>query len=209
MTRAKICGLSTPETVAVAVAHGAAWIGFVTYPKSPRHVTPAQAGDLMAPVRGRVRTVSVLVDPDDALLGAVLREARPDLIQLHGRETPARAAAIRAMGVGVIKAIGVSVAGDAAAARAFAGAADLILFDAKPPPGAALPGGNGVGYDPAILRGADPGLPWLLSGGLDAANVAAAVAASGAEAVDVSSGVESAPGLKDGARIAAFLAALA
>ncbi len=208
MIQAKICGLSEPETVAVAVERGATWIGFVTFPKSPRHVTPERAGELARPVRSRVKTVSVLVDPDDMAVQRVLMALKPDFIQLHGAESPERAAAIRSRGVGVIKAIPVSAAQDALAAQAFRGAADMILFDAKPPPGAALPGGNGVGYDPAILRGVDPGLPWMLSGGLTPANVAAAVTASGAGAVDVSSGVERAPGLKDAQRIADFLAAL-
>ena len=209
MIQAKICGLSEPETVAVAVERGATWVGFVTFPKSPRHVTPERAGELARPVRSRVKTVSVLVDPDDMAVQRVLMALKPDFIQLHGAERPERAAAIRSRGVGVIKAIPVSAGQDAIAAQAYRGAADMILFDAKPPPGAALPGGNGVGYDPAILRGVDPGLPWMLSGGLTPANVAAAVTASGAGAVDVSSGVERAPGLKDAQRIADFLAALA
>lgn len=209
MIRTKICGLSDPETVAVAVDRGAAWIGFVTFPRSPRHVTPERAGELARAVRSRVRTVSVLVDPDDMLVQRVLMGLKPDFIQLHGDETPERAAAIRARGVGIIKAIAVSSTADALAAQAFRSCADMILFDAKPPPGAALPGGNGVGYDPAILHGVDPGLPWMLSGGLTPETVAGAAAAAGATAVDVSSGVERAPGLKDAQRIADFLAALA
>jgi phosphoribosylanthranilate isomerase len=209
MIQTKICGLSTPETVAIAVDHGATWIGFVTYPKSPRHVTPERAGELARPVRSRVKTVSVLVNPDDMAVRRVLMALKPDFIQLHGDETPERAAAIRARGVGIIKAIAVSSTADALAAQAYRSCADMILFDAKPPAGADLPGGNGVGYDPAILRGVDPGLPWMLSGGLTPQTVKAAAAAAGAAAVDVSSGVERAPGLKDGQRIADFLAALA
>lgn len=208
MIRTKICGLSTPDSVAAAVDHGASWIGFVTFPKSPRHVTPERAGELARPVRDRVRTVSVLVDPDDMLIQRVLMALKPDFIQLHGAETPDRAAAIRARDVGIIKAMPVSTRADALDAQAFREAADMILFDAKPPAGAILPGGNGIGYDPAILHGVDPGLPWMLSGGLTPGTVAGAVAASGAAAVDVSSGVERAPGLKDARRIADFLAAL-
>lgn len=208
MIQTKICGLSSPDMVSVAAEHGATWIGFVTFPKSPRHVTPERAGELARPVRDRVRTVSVLVDPDDMLIQRVLMALKPDFIQLHGAETPDRAAAIRARGVGIIKAMPVSTRADALAAQAFRDAADMILFDAKPPAGAILPGGNGIGYDPAILHGVDPGLPWMLSGGLTPETVAGAVAASGAAAVDVSSGVERAPGLKDAQRIADFLAAL-
>jgi phosphoribosylanthranilate isomerase len=156
-----------------------------------------------------VKTVSVLVNPDDMAVRRVLMALKPDFIQLHGDETPERAAAIRALGVGVIKAVPVASRDDAIVAQTYRDAADMILFDARPPAGADLPGGNGVGYDPAILRGVDPGLPWMLSGGLTPETVKAAVLAAGAAAVDVSSGVERAPGLKDGQRIADFLAALA
>ena len=208
MIQTKICGLSSPDMVSVAAEHGATWIGFVTFPKSPRHVTPERAGELARPVRGRHKLVRVLFDPDALQIQRVLMALKPDFIQLHGAETPERAAAIRARGVGIIKAMPVSTRADALAAQAFREAADMILFDAKPPAGAILPGGNGIGYDPAILHGVDPGLPWMLSGGLTPETVAGAVAASGAAAVDVSSGVEQAPGLKDARRIADFLAAL-
>ncbi|MCJ2058385.1 phosphoribosylanthranilate isomerase [Methylobacterium sp. J-048] len=207
--RVKICGLSTPEALDTALTAGADWIGLVHFPRSPRHVDFEKASRLSAQARGRVERVVLLVDPDDALVRAAVESMDPDLIQLHGRESPDRVAAIRALaGRPVMKAIGVATPTDLEAIPAYAAVADRILLDAKPPPGAALPGGNGQRFDWAIL--ADAVLPagTMLSGGLDAGNVAEALNRTGLGAVDVSSGVESAPGLKDPDKIAAFVAAV-
>jgi phosphoribosylanthranilate isomerase len=203
----KICGLN--DDAAVAAAADADFAGFVFFPRSPRHVGLDQAAALAAALPARVRRVAVTVDADDAALDAIVATLAPDFVQLHGRETPARAAAIRArFGRGAIKALAIADRADLDAATAYAGAVDWLLFDAKPPARAdALPGGNAVSFDWTMLAGRRFALPWFLSGGLDAGNVAAAIAASGAAAVDVSSGVESAPGRKDPARIAAFLRA--
>lgn len=207
MIEAKICGLSDRAGVEAALAGDARYLGFIFFPKSPRNVTPAQAGALAALARGRADTVAVTVDADDAQLGAIAEAMRPDWLQLHGAETPARVAAARRFaGKGVIKAIGVARADDLAGLDAYT-TADAFLFDAKAPATSAHPGGNGAAFDWRILSGRTFPRPWFLSGGLDAANLAEAVRESGADAVDVSSGVESAPGVKDAARIAAFLAA--
>jgi phosphoribosylanthranilate isomerase len=208
-TRIKICGLSTEATLNAALEAGADWIGLVHFPRSPRHVALPRAAALSARARGRAERVILLVDPDDALLAAAVDAADPDLIQLHGRESPARVAAIRARtGRPVMKALGIATPADLAALPAYAAVVDRILLDAKAPPGAALPGGNGRRFDWEILRGT--GLPrgTMLSGGLDADNVAEALARTGLGAVDVSSGVESSPGTKDPDRIAAFVAAV-
>jgi phosphoribosylanthranilate isomerase len=203
----KICGLADPE--AIAAASGADFAGFVFFPRSPRHVEPETAGRLAAALPRAVRRVAVTVDASDEALAAIVEHLAPDLVQLHGREDAARAAEVgRRFGVGTIKAMAVSAPEDLDRAADFAGAVDWLLFDARPPSRPdALPGGNATSFDWTILAGRRLPLPWLLSGGLDAGNVAAAVAASGARAVDVSSGVESAPGRKDPARIAAFLRA--
>lgn len=203
----KICGLNAPA--AVDAAAGADFGGFIFFPRSPRHVEPGTAGALAARLPARVKRVAVVVDADDDALDAIVAGLKPDLIQLHGKETPARAREIRArLGLGTIKALSVSEPADLDATAVFADAVDWLLFDAKPPKRPdALPGGNAVSFDWKILAGRRFAQPWLLSGGLDAGNVAAAIATSGATAVDVSSGVESAPGRKDPARIAAFIAA--
>jgi len=208
MVAAKICGLTTPEAVAAAAAGGAAAVGFVLFPPSPRHLALPQAQALVAAVPAAVLAVAVLVDPDDALLDAATR-AGVGALQLHGAESPARVAEARAKtGLPVWKGVGVASAGDVAAAIAAYGAvADRLLLDARAPPGAALPGGNGLSFDPAILRGAALPAGWILSGGLTAATVAAAARGSGATMVDVSSGVEQAPGVKSLEMIAAFLEA--
>lgn len=204
----KICGLSTPETLDAAIAAGAEWVGFVRFPRSPRHVELDAAGALSAQARGRARRVVLLVDPDDDALAAAVGAIDPELIQLHGRESPERVAAIRAAtGRPVMKALGIAVRDDLDRVPAYAGVADRILLDAKPAPGAALPGGNGEPFDWAILDGAALPPGTMLSGGLTAENVAAALARTGLAAVDVSSGVESAPGVKDPEKIAAFVAA--
>ena len=206
--RVKICGLSTPATLDVALKAGADWIGLVHFLRSPRHVDFAQASRLSAQARGRAHRVILLVDPDDTLVRAAVEAVDPDLIQLHGRESPERVAAIRALaGRPVMKAIGVATRADLAPIAAYADVADRILLDAKPAPDAALPGGNGHRFDWTILEGADLPDGTMLSGGLDAGNVRDALARTGLGAVDVSSGVESAPGQKDPDKIAAFLAA--
>ena len=203
----KICGLRTPETLDAAVHAGADWVGFVSFPNSPRHVSLDEARGLSHHLAKRAKAVALLVDPDDAALESVIEAVAPDFIQLHGKETPERVLAIKArFGVPVIKAVGVSDAADITSARAFS-AADWILLDAKPPKGATLPGGNGVAFDWTLLFGLDLGKPFMVSGGLDPSNVGEAIRLSQAAGVDVSSGVERAPGLKDEAKIAAFVAA--
>jgi phosphoribosylanthranilate isomerase len=203
----KICGINTPEAAAAAATSDFA--GFVFFPRSPRHVSPEQAGAIAAALPATVRRVAVTVDADDALIGAIVAELRPDLIQLHGQEPPQRASDLTArFGLGTIKALAIAEPADLDAAQAYAGSVDWLLFDAKPPARAgALPGGNAASFDWRMLAGRTMPRPWFLSGGLDADNVRAAIAQSGARAVDVSSGVEASPGRKDPARIAAFLRA--
>jgi len=209
MAQSKICGLSTPEAVARALEGGAAYIGFIFFPKSPRNITADAAARLANPVRGRANVVAVTVDASDADLDTIVQTLKPDLIQLHGRETPNRAADIRARtGVGVVRAISVSDASDIDAAAAFDGAADHLMFDTKAPVNAELPGGNGASFDWTLLNGRRFSRPWFLAGGLDPWNVEDAVRASGAPLVDVSSGVERGPGLKDPDLISAFLNAV-
>ena len=207
-TRVKICGLSTESTLAAALEAGADWIGLVHFPRSPRHVALTRAAALSNLARGRAERVVLLVDPDDALVAAAVEAVDPDMIQLHGRESPARVAEIRhRTGRPVMKALGIATRADLAGLPAYAAVADRVLLDAKAPPDAALPGGNGRRFDWEILRGAALPPGTMLSGGLDAGNVAEALARTGLEAVDVSSGVESAPGTKDVDKIAAFVAA--
>lgn len=206
-TTTKICGLSTPEAVAAAVVHGASHVGFVFFPGSPRDLMPDQAGALATPEH--VGRIGVFVDPDDAMLDHAVRSARLTGVQLHGDEPPARVAAIRArLGLEVWKAVPVRTRADLGAAHTYRGAADRILYDAKTPKGT-LPGGMGLRFDWALLDGFAHPLPWALSGGIDAGNVAEAVGVTGARLVDVSSGVERAPGVKDVDKIAAFLQATA
>ena len=206
---AKICGLSTPDTLDAAIAGGAHHVGFVFFAASPRHVSFERAAELAARVPGRVGRVGVFVDPDDELLTRAIEAGRLDAVQLH-KTTPDRAAAVRTrFSRETWAAVAVKTRADLDAAHGYAGAVDRILYDAKTPEGSALPGGMGVRFDWSLLAGFRHPLPWLLSGGLDPANVAEAVRVTGAVAVDVSSGVESAPGVKDAAKIAAFLAAVA
>jgi phosphoribosylanthranilate isomerase len=208
-TRAKICGLTTAPAVAAALAGGASHLGFAVFPKSPRDIAPEQAEILARPARGKARVVVLLVNPDDALVDRVTETLRPDLIQLHGGETPARTGAIAARaGVGVIKVLPVSEARDLDAAAAYDGLVDHLMVDAKPPKDADRPGGHGVAFDWTLLAGRRFQRPWLLAGGLNPWNVGEAIAASGAPIVDVSSGVERGPGLKDPALISAFLDAV-
>lgn len=204
----KICGLGTEATLDAALEAGADLVGFVHFPRSPRHVTLEQGRDLARRARGRAERVVLLVDPDDALLAAAIDALDPDLIQLHGKESPQRVAEIRARtGRPVMKAVGIATAGDLALLPDYASVADRLLLDAKPPPGADLPGGNGRSFDWDILRDAVLPAGTMLSGGLDAGNVGLALARTGLSAVDVSSGVELRPGEKDPTRIAAFVAA--
>ena len=206
---AKICGLSTPETLDAAIRGGASHVGFVFFPPSPRHLNRERAAQLAARVPGHVRRVGVFVDPDDATIEAATAAGQLDILQLHNASA-ARAVAIKAKtGLEIWVAVAVKARRDLDAACTFAGAADRILYDAKTPPGAALPGGMGVRFDWTLLQGFRHPLPWALSGGLDPLNVTEAIGATGAMLVDVSSGVESAPGIKDVAKIAAFLDAVA
>lgn len=203
---AKICGLSTPEALDAAIAGGASHVGFVFFPPSPRNVSFDQARALIARVPAHVGTVGVFVDPDEALLGAALATGI-QAVQLH-KTAPDRAAAIRAR-VPVWAAVAVKTRADLDQAAGYRGAADRILYDAKTPDSAALPGGMGLRFDWKLLENLPQPLPWALSGGLDADNVREAVGVTGARLVDISSGVESAPGVKDVAKIAAFLQAVA
>lgn len=207
---AKICGLSTPETVEAAFDGGAAFLGFVFFAKSPRNLTPEAAARLVEPVRGRgVKTVAVTVDPDDALVDRLMATMRPDLIQVHGQETPSRVREIAGRaGVGVIKALSVSSPADVDQATFFDGVAEHLMFDARPVEGSALPGGTGARFDWGLLSGRRFSRPHFLAGGLDPWNVAEAITVSGTPLVDVSSGVERGPGLKDPALITAFLDAV-
>jgi phosphoribosylanthranilate isomerase len=203
----KICGLSTAPTLDAALDAGADMVGFVFFEKSPRHLQLDRAKALAARVDGRARIAVLTVDASNEALRAIIDAVAPDFLQLHGRETPARVADLkRLFGLPAIKAIGVSAAGDLAAAQSYIDIADRLLFDAKAPKDARHPGGNGVAFDWRLLAGLDLSQPWLLSGGLDAGNVAEAIAITGARGVDVSSGVESAPGQKDIGRIRAFIA---
>jgi phosphoribosylanthranilate isomerase len=204
----KICGVNTPDALAAAAEAGADFVGFVFFPPSPRAVTPAEAGALSRGLAGGPRRVGLFVDPDDDSLAATLAAVPLDLIQLHGSETPARVAAVRArFGVAVMKAIGIGDAADVATIPDYAAVSDRLLLDAKPAPGAALPGGNAHPFEWRLLSGVTVGRPWLLAGGLTPGNVAGAIAASGAPGVDVSSGVEAARGVKDAGLIRQFVGA--
>ncbi|OYY78649.1 MAG: N-(5'-phosphoribosyl)anthranilate isomerase [Sphingomonas sp. 28-62-20] len=205
----KICGLSTAETLDAAVANGAAYIGLLFYPPSPRYVALGQAEALAMRVPDHVGRVGVFVDPDDALVDAAIAAGKLTDLQLH-KVTPERAAALRARtGLSIWAAVAVRARTDLDAARGFSGAADRILYDAKTPDNAALPGGMGVRFDWGLLNGFSHPLPWALSGGLDAINVGDAVRQTGATLVDASSGMETAPGIKDIDKIALFLKACA
>lgn len=206
----KICGLSTADTLQAAVRAGAGYVGFMFYPRSPRNVEVTQAAALALTVPQGVRKVGVFVDPADALLAEVLGAVPLDVIQLHGQETPARVAEIRARtGKPVFKAVAIAGAEDVALAHAYEEAADFLLFDAKPPKSMllALPGGNGLAFDWQLIAGETWKRGWILSGGLTPENVADAMERSGATFVDVSSGVEDRPGIKSPAKIEAFVTA--
>ncbi len=202
----KICGLNDAASVAAAVEGRADFVGFVFFPASPRFVEPETAARLGAAVPKTTVKVGLVVDADDVTLGRIVVQSKVDMLQLHGAESPARAADIRArFGLPVMKAILVETAADVDKARDFEPAVDRLMFDARPPKDATRPGGNALPFDWALLKGRTFVKPWLLAGGLSAANVAEAVRASGARAVDVSSGVEASPGRKSAEKILEFL----
>jgi phosphoribosylanthranilate isomerase len=204
----KICGVTTVAALEAAIAARAEYTGFNFFPPSPRFLTPAAAAPLGAMTQRRIRKVGVFVDANDHALGEAIAASGLDAVQLHGSETPERAAQVRSrFGLPVWKVVSVAGAGDVARADAFAGAADFILFDAKTPKDALLPGGLGLAFDWSLLTAYKGPLPWGLAGGLAPENVAQAVRQTGAPLIDVSSGVENAPGIKDAGKIAAFCAA--
>jgi phosphoribosylanthranilate isomerase len=202
----KICGLTSPDAIDAAAGAGAVYGGLVFHPRSPRFVVLGQARLLAERMRGRLKSVALITDMDDAAIAELVKTVAPEFLQLHGSESAQRTAEIRArFGLPVIKALPVAEASDLAVASDYEKVADMLMFDAKPPKGAMRPGGHGAAFDWKILSGRSFARPWFLAGGLDPDNVARAIALSGAELVDVSSGVESAPGVKDAARIQAFV----
>ena len=204
----KICGLSTPETLDVALEAGADMVGFVFFPASPRNVSLHLAGELGSRVNGRAEKVALTVDADDRLLANIVDVLRPDLLQLHGKETPARVGAIaQRFGLPVMKALPIETKADLGAIAPYLKVVDRLLFDARAPRDATRPGGLGKPFDWHLLERLDLAVPFMLSGGLDPDNVAEAIRITRAGAVDVSSGVESAPGVKDPAKIRAFIQA--
>ena len=210
--RAKICGISDAAAMRVAVSAGASHVGLVFYRPSPRHVSPAAAAALAAIVPDNIATVGMFVDAADSEFDAVLAATPLDLLQLHGQESPARVAALKARtGTQVMKVISVAKASDIAAADSYLDAADWLMFDAKPPKDMAnaLPGGNALSFEWQLLKRREWPLPWMLAGGLNAGNAAQAVRLSGASVLDTSSGIEDAPGRKNPDKIRAFLAAVA
>jgi phosphoribosylanthranilate isomerase len=205
----KICGLKTEEAVERAVALGATHIGFIFFQKSPRHIEPADAGRLADRVRGRAKIVSVSVDADDDDLDEIVDLIRPDMLQLHGKETPERVLNIKALrGLPVIKALAIQAAGDLRKTEPYEGLANQFLFDAKPPGNSELPGGNGVSFDWTLLAGLDPSIDYFLSGGLNKYNIGEALRIARPRGIDASSGLESSPGVKDLNMIDAFFAAV-
>ncbi|WP_081159060.1 phosphoribosylanthranilate isomerase [Ensifer aridi] len=208
-TEVKICGLKTAEAVERAVALGASHIGFIFFPKSPRNIEPDDAGRLAERVRGRTKVVAVTVDADSDDLDEIVSALSPDILQLHGSESPERVLSIKALyGLPVMKALSIREAGDLDRIDPYVGIADRFLLDAKPPAGSELPGGNGVSFDWRLLDALDGGVDYMLSGGLNADNIGHALALTGARAVDISSGVESAPGVKDVKLMDAFFEAV-
>jgi len=206
--KVKICGLTDEDAVDAALDAGADFVGVVLFDKSPRAVSIERAAEVLEFVPEDILRVGLFVDPDDALLENAMNNLRLDMFQLHGHESPERIEEIRQeFGMPVMKALGISTAADLDAAQAYAEIADWLLFDAKPPADADRPGGNAVSFDWTLLKGRKFACPWMLAGGLTIDNVAEAIKQSGAKAVDVSSGVESAPGVKDAEKIAAFIKA--
>jgi phosphoribosylanthranilate isomerase len=205
----KICGLMTADTLDAALDAGADYVGFVFFPPSPRHLGFEAARPLGERVRGRAKKVALSVDADNDWLAASIDALKPDLLQLHGRETPERVAAVRSMfRLPVMKSIPIETRSDLSPIRLYAHAADRLIFDARAPRQATRPGGLGKSFDWNLLAGIDSGIPFMLSGGLDAANVAEALRITQAAAVDVSSGVERSPGIKDLEKIRAFVRAV-
>lgn len=208
-TEAKICGIKTREALAAALDGGADYVGFVFFAPSPRHLEIAAARSLAEQARGKAKIVALTVDAGDAVLGEIAKEIAPDFLQLHGNETPERVAEVKEkFGRRIIKAIPVRTSEDAVVAKSYTKVADLILFDAKAPAGATRPGGHGRAFDWAILDAVSKDMPFMLSGGLTPDNVEAAIGATHPHSVDVSSGVESAPGVKDAELIRRFLQAV-
>jgi phosphoribosylanthranilate isomerase len=204
----KICGLTTPDALDVALTAGADFVGFVFFPPSPRNLGLEAARTLGVQVQGRAGKVALTVDANDDTIAAVVAALQPDMLQLHGKETPDRVVAVRTrFGLPVMKALPIATRADLASIRVYSDVVDRLLFDARPPAEATRPGGLGVSFDWTLLRDIKPGVPWMLSGGLDAGNVAEAIALTGAPGVDVSSGVERAPGEKDVGKIRAFIRA--
>jgi len=194
----KICGLRTDEAVAAALDGGASHIGFIFFPKSPRNIDPVDAGRLRQAAKGRAKAVAVTVDADDVTLDGIVAAMQPDMLQLHGDESVARVAEIKARyGLPVMKVFALRERGDLDRITPYIGMADRFLFDAKPPKGSELPGGNGVSFDWKVLSALDASIDYMLSGGLNAGNIAEALQATNAQGIDISSGVESAPGVKD------------
>jgi len=204
----KICGLKTPEALDVALESGADMVGFVFFAPSPRNLGPELARTLGARVQGRAAKVALTVNANDDTLLAIIAALQPDMLQLHGTETPERVVVVRArFGLPVMKALPIAERADLSPIRMYAKVADRLIFDARPPQDATRPGGLGKTFDWTLLKGVNPGVPYMLSGGLDASNVAEAIAITGAPGVDVSSGVERAPGVKDLGKIRAFIRA--
>ncbi|MGO4450524.1 phosphoribosylanthranilate isomerase [Phyllobacterium sp. TAF24] len=205
----KICGLKTEDAVAAALDEGASHIGFIFFGKSPRNIDPQTAGRLRQAAQGRAKAVAVTVNADDATLDMIVAGMKPDMLQLHGDESPARVAEVKQRyGLPVIRALALRERRDLDAITSYIGIADRFLFDAKPPKGSELPGGNGVSFDWQILGALDASIDYMLSGGLNAGNVAEALEATNARGVDISSGVESAPGVKDVSLIREFFRAV-
>lgn len=205
----KICGLKTDAALAAALDAGASHAGFIFFPKSPRHVSAEEAARLREAARGRAKAVAVTVDADDSALDRIVSVMQPDILQLHGKESPQRVAEVKARyGLAVMKAFALREAADLDAIAAYRSVADRFLFDAKPPAGSELPGGNGVSFDWRLLAGLDADVDYMLSGGLNAANIGDAIRLANPPGIDISSGVESAPGVKDAALIEQFFRAV-
>jgi phosphoribosylanthranilate isomerase len=204
----KVCGLSTPDTLDVALEAGADMVGFVFFPPSPRNISFETARALESRVKGKARKVALTVDADDTLLASIIEALKPDMLQLHGHETPQRVAAVREnFGLPVMKVLPIEVKSDLLPINSYTSVADRLLFDARAPRDATRPGGLGKPFDWHLLENLDLSIPFMLSGGLNAGNVAEALRITGAPGVDVSSGVESAPGVKDPEKIRAFIRA--